>query len=382
MFLKDRSNISSERAYTDEGFLIVPARISRTGIQEYLAVEMGLTDRNPNDVIRVYRPPEEVFSKESLQSFSNKTVTNNHPPVLVDSTNHTQYSVGHSGPDVSVNGMFVETTLFVKDAETIKKIQEGKSEISNGYVSDIDYEEGLTPDGEIYDAVQRKIRGNHIAIVERGRAGSACKLADNLPNNGEKVTMAKITIDGVDYETSEQAAQAVTKLQSRLTDAEEKTLEKDKELEEKDEEMEEAKKEASKTEDSLKAKLDDAKSKVLTTDAIDKQVVARGKFVDQVLKIVPGIKWEGKDTLTLKREVVSTKRPNVQMDSQSDEYINVSFDMLVEAIENNSQQNLDNSIISIINDKNLEETRSAGQIARDKMIEDSRNAWKSKGDKS
>ena len=68
MFLEDRSPISSERTYTDEGFLVVPARISRTGIQEYLAVEMGLTDRDPNDIIRVYRPEEEVFSDLSLSS--------------------------------------------------------------------------------------------------------------------------------------------------------------------------------------------------------------------------------------------------------------------------------------------------------------------------
>ena len=53
MFLKDRLNINSERKYTDEGFLVVPARISRTGIQQYLAIEMGLQDRNPEDVIRV-----------------------------------------------------------------------------------------------------------------------------------------------------------------------------------------------------------------------------------------------------------------------------------------------------------------------------------------
>ena len=48
MYIKDRINLTdSQRKYTDEGFLIVPARIARTGIQEYLAMEMGLEDRNP-----------------------------------------------------------------------------------------------------------------------------------------------------------------------------------------------------------------------------------------------------------------------------------------------------------------------------------------------
>ena len=122
MFLADRLNITTERLYTDEGFLKVPARISRTGIQEYLAIEMGLTDRDPNDIIRVYRPEEEVFSDESLSSFANKPVTNNHPPELVTSANARQYSVGMSGPEVTRDGMFVATVLHVTDQASIDDI--------------------------------------------------------------------------------------------------------------------------------------------------------------------------------------------------------------------------------------------------------------------
>tara|TARA_R110000744_G_scaffold20470_1_gene53745 strand:- start:13743 stop:14894 length:1152 start_codon:yes stop_codon:yes gene_type:complete len=383
MFLKDRLKIATKRTYTDEGFLIVPARIGRIGIQEYLAVEMGITDREPNSIIRVYRPAEEVFSDESLQSFTNKPVTNNHPPVLVDATNYTEYSVGHSGPDVSRDGMFADTTLFIKDAETIARVEEGKVELSNGYTSDIEFTSGITPEGESYDAIQRNIKGNHIAIVERGRAGPACRVADNLPSNGDQVIMAKITIDGVDFEVSDQAGQAVIKLQGKLTDAEKEVANKEKEMEDKEEEMDEAAKEAKAKEDSLNAELDDAESKILTADSLDKTIEERSKFVDQVSKIVPDIKWQGKDSMTLKREAVAAKRPDVQMDSVSDEYINVSFDMLVEAISNNSQHNMDEALINVVNnDKDKDQdNRSAATIARDKMISDSQAAWKSKGDK-
>ena len=378
MFLADRLNISTEREYTDEGFLRVPARISRIGIQEYLAVEMGLTDRDPTDIIRVYRPEEEVFSHDSLNSFASKPVTNNHPPELVNPKNFRNFSVGFSGPEVAQDGMFAKTVLNVTDEEAIKNIESGKVELSNGYTADIDWTPGVTPEGEQYDAVQRNIKGNHIAIVERGRAGPACRVADNLPNLGDIVTMAKITIDGVDFEVSDQAAQAVGKLQASLIDAEKETQMKAEEVKAKEDEMEEEAKEAKKTEDSLKAKLDDANSKIPTADTLDKLVADRTALVDSILKVAPEMEWQGKDADTLRREVVTAKCQNIQMDSLSTDYIKARFDMLVESVGSNSQQQLDDTFAKELNGKSkkVEDTRSADVIAREKMMADSRNAWK------
>lgn len=383
MFLADRLKITTEREYTDEGFLKVPARISRTGIQEYLAVEMGLTDRDPTDIIRVYRPEEEVFTDESLQSFANKPVTNNHPPELVNPSNSKQFSVGMSGPEVTRDGMFAKTVLHVIDGEAIKNIESGKVELSNGYTADIEWTAGVTPDGEQYDAIQRNIKGNHIAIVERGRAGPACRVADNLPTLGDEVTMAKITIDGVDFEVSDQAAQAVDKLQARLKDAEMETQKKEEDIKKKEDEMEEQKKDACKTEDSLKAQLDDAKSKIPTTDSLDKLVAERSAVVDSVRKVMPDIEWKGKDADTLRREVVAAKCPNVQLDSVSADYINARFDMLVESVESNSQQHLDDALRQQLKDKDNKDVdnRPLDVIAREKMMADSQNAWKKGGAK-
>lgn len=384
MFIQDRLNISSERVYTDEGYLLVPSRISRVGIQVYLAIEMGLVDRDPTDTINVYRPPEEVFSDVSLASFVNKPVTNNHPPELVNASNYKTYSVGNSGNEVVKDGMFVKADLIIMDIESIKDIESGKSELSNGYLSDIEWTPGVTPEGENYDAIQRNIKGNHIAIVERGRAGPACRVADNLPNLGDNVIMAKITIDGVDFEVPEQAAQAVGKLQARLSDAEKETQTEAEKVKAKEDEMEEAAKTAKAKEDSLEAKLDDAKSKILTNDAVDKLVASRAKLADTILKICPDIKLDGKDNLTLVKEVVADKCPTINMDSVSTDYIQARFDMLVESIDNNSQQHLDDAFKTIVNNdstKKVEDTRSESVIAREKFQVDSREAWKKKGDK-
>lgn len=382
MFLSDKYNITSERTYTDEGFLQVPARISRTGIQDYLAVEMGLSDREPTDIVKVYRPEEEVFADNSLSSFANKPVTDNHPPELVNAKNSKQYSVGFSGPEIMKDGMFVKALLNVTDEDAIKNIESGKVELSNGYTCDIDWTPGVTPDGEQYDAIQRNIKGNHIAIVERGRAGASCRVADNLPTGNE--VLMKITIDGVDYEVSDQAAQAVGKLQKQLADAEEATKEKDAEMKKKEDETEEKEKESKSQMDSLQAKFDDVSAKVPTVEALDKMVADRYAMVQTALKVKPDLKWEGKDAATIRKEIVADKCPSVQMDSVSDDYIKARYDMLVEAVESNPQQSLTDVIATTVTDgkeEKVEDSRSADVIAREKMMADSQNAWKKKGAK-
>ncbi len=379
MLLNDRFNLGSEREFTDEGFLNVPAKISRVGIQEYKAFEMGLTDREPNDIIRVFRPEEEVFSNTALKSFSNKPVTDNHPPEAVNAKNFKTFTIGHSGPEVTKDGIFVKTMLHIMDADTIAKIESGKVELSNGYSADIEWTSGVTPEGEQFDAIQRNIIGNHIAIVDSGRAGSECSLADNLPLTKDTTNM-KITIDGVDFDVSDQAAQAVGKLQKRLKDTEHKNEELEEDIEKEKDQAEEEKKKAEKTEDSLNAKIDDAKSKIPTADQLTKLVSDRANLIGKIKSINPDIDIANKTDDDLRKEVVSSEYPELQMDSVSSDYITARFDILVENINDNSQHRLDATFSKIVNtdnkDNKTEDNRTASVIAREKMVEDSQNAWK------
>ena len=76
--------ISPNQIETGEGFLIcknVP--IARTGTQEYLGREMGLSGVDADRIIAVSRSPDEVFSEAALASFEGKPVTNDHPPGLI-----------------------------------------------------------------------------------------------------------------------------------------------------------------------------------------------------------------------------------------------------------------------------------------------------------
>lgn len=168
--------LSPNQIETGEGFLIcknVP--IARTGDQDYLGEEIGLTGRDAGKVVKVFRPPEEVFADAALASFEGKPVTNDHPPTLIGPDDVSIYEKGHAqnvrrGTD-EWDG-YVLADLHIHDRELIDAIQNGKREISCGY----DFEPVDNGDGTY---TQKNIRGNHIAVVERGRAGHRAAILDS-----------------------------------------------------------------------------------------------------------------------------------------------------------------------------------------------------------
>ena len=159
-----------------EGYLLcLNVPVARTGIQEYLPSELGLPS-GPGSVA-VYRPPEEVFSAATVASFEGMPVTNDHPPEGVDVTNIRALQKGHahnvrrgSGKE----GDLLLADLIITDPALITAIlEEGKREISCGYTYELCLEDG--------QYIQRKIRGNHVAVVDAGRAGARVSIRDGQP---------------------------------------------------------------------------------------------------------------------------------------------------------------------------------------------------------
>ena len=165
--------ISPHQLETGEGFLIcrnVP--IARTGEQDYTGDEVGAPGK---DIVKVYRPPEEVFSAAAVASFEGKPFTNDHPPVLLTPDNATQYTVGHVQNVRRGTGDFADylvADIHIHDAATINEIQNGKREISCGY--ECEYTDN--GDGTL---TQSNIRGNHVALVTEGRAGAKAAIMDS-----------------------------------------------------------------------------------------------------------------------------------------------------------------------------------------------------------
>lgn len=197
---------------TGAGAARMPATIARTGVQTYTD-SLGRT-------IREYRPPETVFAEDSLATLGSIPVTVGHPPMGVTPTNHRQVSVGHvsdAPPARRADGPieWVDAVVVVSDGETLRKVDAGDlTEVSMGYLADVVPEKGVAPDGQHYDAVQKNIRFNHLALLEDGhaRAGSGARL--RLDGNQEPTMYVRhddnstpaiapkllVKIDGIDVE--------------------------------------------------------------------------------------------------------------------------------------------------------------------------------------
>lgn len=168
---------SPNMTHTKENYLIchnVP--IARTGSQEYLGQEIGLPERY-GEVITMYRPEEEVFAPETLASFEGKPVTDGHPAEDVAASNYAAYIKGictnvRRGTGAEQDKIIAD--LIIYDPILQNEIQAGKRDISCGY----DYMKAMTEDGQY---VQCRIRGNHVAIVQTGRAGKTVSIRDEKP---------------------------------------------------------------------------------------------------------------------------------------------------------------------------------------------------------
>ena len=170
--------ISPHMTDTPKGYLIchdVP--IARTGEQEYLAKELQL-DGEPDRLVKVNRYPEDVFEAATLASFEGKDVTAGHPPENVGPENFSAYSKGHV-ENVRRIGDHIVADLHIKDASLISDIRNHVvREVSCGYLCN------YLPDGSGYK--QTHIRGNHVAVVPRGRAGHEVAIKDHAAEQAEK----------------------------------------------------------------------------------------------------------------------------------------------------------------------------------------------------
>jgi len=230
MLFADRLTLDQPRR-TADGYLAVRAKAARVGVQDYLGYEVDPEGKHfqPNDVVPVYRPESEVFDEASVRSFLMKPITNDHPSVAVTADNWRDYSKGVVGKALR-DGDHLSFDLVLMDAATIADVESGKRQLSNGYSCALTFGDGVTEDGTTYRATQRTIRGNHVAVVDRARAGPECRIGDaavcsSLPadmlgrllNDGAPdMTTKTITFDGLPLLVTDAAEAAIGKLQATI----------------------------------------------------------------------------------------------------------------------------------------------------------------------
>lgn len=327
---------------TGAGGLRVDANLTRTGIFTY---------QTPNGPRREYRPNDEVFKADALDGFRGAPVTVGHPG-LVTPANWRTLSVGHVGDDVRADGSFVAASVIIQDADTIAKVERGElRELSCGYDVDLDETPGTTPEGERYDAIQRNIRGNHVALGPEGwgRAGRDVRL--RLDGN-EDAPDATLNLPGMD-KTEVQAKDVVIKVDGGAEIEKLKARCDFLEAQNKD----------------LQAKLDAAPAEA------EKRIAARVALVTAANKVAPEVKADGKTDREIMVEVLSKKAPTMRFDGRGDEYVRAAFDMVIDAAEKAPTQALGALRADAHNAQIAEDPIEA---ARKKNEQRGLNAWKTK----
>lgn len=190
---------------TDEGFIRDKPIVGRTGILEY---------RNPDgSTRREYRPPEEAFNADSLNSLQGKPITMGHHGMVTSDNSNIIQPIGTvlSPGRQDNNNIVADIVIYQLPTEA--------RELSCGYNLDLEETPGVTPEGQPYDAIQRHIRYNHVAVVPKGRAGIA-RLnmdGDQEPDTNDKTgginNMKKVRLDnGIEYDAAPEVAVYVDQL--------------------------------------------------------------------------------------------------------------------------------------------------------------------------
>lgn len=186
----DRSNLEtkSKRTHNQAGYLVLPdCVIARSGILQYSDVvcEDGEAVAD-GALIQVMRPVSAL--KECYRQFANLPLTLEHPDDdAVTPENAKTLTVGCLGSDPRYeekNGVgYVICDIVVYDEEAQKSIENGEfTELSAGYETAFRKKRGVSPIGQPYEAEQFLLSPNHVALVQRGRCGSECKVCDSKSN--------------------------------------------------------------------------------------------------------------------------------------------------------------------------------------------------------
>ena len=364
-----------------DGFMRDSPIVARTGVYEY---------RNPDGTIRrEYRPADEVFASDALNSFRGKPITVLHPKKgKITAANAFGTAIGSILSDgYPKDEKYVACDIVIFAPDKIGKHRE----LSLGYRCDCEETPGVSPDGQAYDAIQRNIRINHLAVVPLARAGMKARLncdGDEIIESEGTQNMSKFKIDGVEHEVPEAVANYITTLQSRV-DAAEAGLTATKETL--------AGVTASKTElqtkldamtgerdglqgkvDAMTAERDSLKSKVDAAEAdkkaaVDKAVEDTKKEVKERAELEADAKkakcdkTDGMDNKALKIAIIKAVRgDSLNFDGKSDDYVNAYYDSIRGDLDSNAAAGQIRKII-VKNDDNNNggEVKSAAQHRQD-----------------
>jgi|KBSMisStandDraft_5_1062788.scaffolds.fasta_scaffold00612_12 hypothetical protein len=297
----DNITITAERS--KDGWIIDRPVITRSGIFVYKDAS--------GKSIREYRPDEEVFKADSLTSIRGMPITDGHRGILNTNSNLDGIVVGSvMGPGVKQDSDVV-ADIVIHNVNKIGK----KRELSLGYECRIDAVPGEW-NGQKYDQVQRDIVYNHLAVVNKGRAGNArirldadelvsFEVEDDMPD----VPLSKFRSDGIEYPAAPEVINYITKQKEEIALL---TTRADKAEAERDT----AKNELANLAKTHKESLD--KERMVARDRI--------KLEDKANQL--SIKFDADDSdRSIKEKIINKLGNELRFDGKSDDYVNSAFDL-------------------------------------------------------
>jgi hypothetical protein len=321
----DKASPLSKPVRLPNGFVRAEGYLTRSGIFVYRDAQ-GKT-------VRELRPPQEVMHADSLASFGLMPVTNEHPSELLTADNAKQYAVGSVSESVVPEGDKVRAVLMITDASAIEALDAGKSELSCGYTADVVQEAGVWQ-GQPYDAIQRNIRGNHVALVDAGRAGPACSIRMDAAGAAQEIPMGDVMIElgGSQYSVpAEMVAEFVKQVEAKglkpmMGDAKPAAA-----AQAASAEMAAVKADAQRKLDALQARLDGLQSEA-SAKALREKIASEIRediAVTETAKRFDAQVSESDSTEVKRRKIIAKIDPSIKLDGKSPEYVGGLLDALV-----------------------------------------------------
>ena len=173
------------RSVDDNGYLTVRGcPLTSHGIFQYSAGQVGLPG-DPHRIVNVYRPEEEVSDPEAIESFKNIPFIDEHNMLsgFEDESDEEFMSPEEKGVEGILTSEVYYADPWVRGdlkifSRRLQRAMKAKKDLSLGYGCEFVIESGNF-NGTDYEVIQRRMRGNHIALVKEGRVAGA-RVLDGL----------------------------------------------------------------------------------------------------------------------------------------------------------------------------------------------------------
>lgn len=299
----DKVEIRAQR--NDAGYITDTPILTRTGVFVYKGPD--------GKERREYRPPHVVFAADSLAGYKGLPITDGHPGKVTSANvkSHLCGTVVSPGRQDSDN---LVAEIVIHDPTPVDG---GKKELSVGYEVAFDETPGVSPEGERYDAVQISIKPNHLALVHKGRAGTArlnLDAADAVTTlEEEQMTLVKVKLDnGLAYDAAPEVDQEVNTLRAKLVAATAATDAATARADSLDSELKS-------TKDSIVQLKQDAVEQAKTRIQLETDAKARGVTLKQ----------DATDRELQEAVVKAVRGADFNMDGKTDAYVAAAYDLAI-----------------------------------------------------